>query len=145
MVFIFIPFLFACNSRTEQKIKVEKECNKANAQIEDLNIRAAKDSNFRKSAEFRTKMESAYIAKAKQQSALQTSEKTLLEYELSLKSLRKYSSKLKSTPELQKNKNFMVAVENEASKVRDCYRILQKSNLTSEEKEKFDQLTHQKL
>ena len=85
------------------------------------------------------------IAKAKQQSALQTTEKLLLEYELALKSLRKYSSKLKSTPELQKNKDFMVAVEAEASKVRDCYKTLQKSNLTSEEKEKFEQLTHQKL
>ena len=145
IVFILIPFLFACNSKKEEKIKVEKECKKANAQIEDLNIRAAKDSNFRKSEEFRTKMESAYIAKAKQQSALQTTEKLLLEYELALKSLRKYSSKLKSTPELQKNKDFMVAVEAEASKVRDCYKTLQKSNLTSEEKEKFEQLTHQKL
>ncbi|MFM2293403.1 MAG: hypothetical protein RIS29_3216 [Bacteroidota bacterium] len=145
IAFILIPFLLACHSKTEEKIKVEEKCNKASAQIEDLNIRAAKDTNFRKSDEFRRKMESAYITKAKQESALQTTEKCLLEYELAINSLRKYTVRLKKNPDYRQDKNFMAAVENEASKVRDCYGILQKSNLTSEEKEKFEQLTHQKL
>ena len=134
-----------CNKSSDEHKVQKRNYQSASSQIKELETRAARDSDFKKTDEFRRKMEHACIERAKQQSALQTSEKILVDYELAINSLRKYTVRLKKNSDLCQDKNFMAAVENEASKVRDCYRTLQNSSLTSVEKEKFDQLTHQKL
>lgn len=145
VLLLFLMLQVSCSKSSDEHKTQKTNYQSASEQIKNLETIAARDSNFKKSDEFRRKMEKACIARAKQQSELETSDKTLIEYELAINSLRKYTVRLKKNPDYRQDKNFMAAVENEASKVRDCYGILQKSNLTSEEKEKFEQLTHQKL
>lgn len=133
--------LYSCQNNKQETEKAKTDYREADQKIEDLNHRAASDTTFRKSEEYRNKMETACIEKAKMAHSLHSVDKVLLDYETSVHILKTYNDKLKANDKLYKNKQFMEMVEAQTSKVRDCYRILQKAELSTEQKAKFDALT----
>lgn len=142
---LIIVLLSNCTSPGKKREDKIVNTKKILGSIDSLEEKAIVDTSIMRSRAYASKMEHMHIEVAKMERGLSEKDRLLLRYELALNSLRKYTVRLKKNSDLRQDKNFMAAVENEASKVRDCYRTLQNSSLTSVEKEKFDQLTHQKL
>lgn len=137
--------MVGCTQNTS-KLNAEQIQNIDNAQeqINHLNEHAEQDSTFRETPEYALEMERKHIAIAKSMRGLTENEKLLQRYELALKDLNTYSIRLKSNAELSKNSFFMETFQNHGNTARELYQTLSKTQLTSEERDRFNELTSYK-
>ena len=80
------------------------------------------------------------IEQAQQMAKLNTPEHLLIAYENELKVLSSISNKLSKDASLSKNKTFMQSFEKQATIVRELYQKLNKMELSSSDKVRFDKL-----
>ena len=134
----------ACNNKKPSYKELENEqFEEAFNMVEELQEKASQDSNFIKSKEYSSQMEKAAIEMSKKTNNMPVNEKLLFEYEVSIKNLKLNTDKLKQNPDLSKDLSFAKETQTKADKVREYYQSLQKANLNSQEKVKFDKLNHQ--
>ena len=147
-IYIFIIFfgllMSACNNKKPSHEEQENEqFEEAINKVEELQEKAAQDSNFIKSKEYSSQMEKAAIEMSKKTSNMPVNERMLFEYEVALRNLKQYTNKLKQKPDLSRDISFMKETQTKADKVREYYKSLQKANLNPQEEEKFYKLNHQ--
>lgn len=132
-----------CSNKQTVEEQENEQIEEAFNMVEELQEKASKDSNFIKSKEYSSQMEKAAIEMSKKTFNMPVNEKLLFEYEVSLKNLKLNTDKLKQNPDLSKDLSFVKETQTKADKVREYYQSLQKTNLNSQEKKKFDKLNHQ--
>jgi len=147
--FIFIVFfcilVSSCSNKkqTQEEQKKEQFENAYNS-AEELQEKAAKDSNFAKSNEYSAKMEKACIEMSKKTFNMKDNEKLLLEFETALAALKEYADKIEKDPQLAKDKSFMEIAQIRGEKVLECQQNLKKAQLNPIEKKKFYELCYKK-
>lgn len=137
-----VLLLAACNksNKNEHSAQIEKSIQQANVEKEQLIQRAKSDSAFAKSEAFAMAIERINIEQAQQMAKLNTPEHLLIAYENELKALQSISTKLSNDASLSKNKTFMQSFENQATIVREMYQKINKIELLSSDKVRFDRL-----
>lgn len=145
LIVIFASLIFvACNSNTSKPNAEQQEIDNAYLQINELNQRAEKDSSFQNTPEYAAEMERKQIEIAKSMRGLSDNDKLLLKYELAIKDLELYHQRLKTKPDLSKNRFFMETFQKHGNTTRKIYQQLMKTTLNSEEKNRFNELTSNK-
>jgi hypothetical protein len=142
IIIAIVLLLVACNksNKNERSAQIEKSIQQANVEKEQLILRAKSDSAFAKSEAFAMAIERINIEQAQQMAKLNTPEHLLIAYENELKVLSSISNKLSKDASLSKNKTFMQSFEKQATIVRELYQKLNKMELSSSEKVRFDNL-----
>lgn len=137
--------MVGCTQNTS-KLNPEQSRNIDNAQeqINRLNEQVEQDPAFKKTPEYALEMERKQIEIAKNLRGLTDNEKLLMRYELALKDLNAYTDRLKANVELSKNSFFMETFQNHGNTVRELYQLLSKTQLSSTEKFRFNELTSNK-
>ncbi|MBP1676460.1 MAG: hypothetical protein H6Q20_1019 [Bacteroidetes bacterium] len=137
---IFCVFAFSQCGKNKTNASGIKEIEDVSEKAEELSTKAVSDTTYLNSDEYLTEMQQFDIALSKKTSGLENNERLLIFFESSLRMLKQYSIKVKENPSLINNKRYMQVTEQWGSKVRDYYQILQKTNLSLHQKEKFEYL-----
>jgi hypothetical protein len=145
VIFFSIFLITACNSNKKQPLEEQKkQINEAYNKIDELQEKAAQDSDYAKSKEYSQQMEKANIELAKKTSNISEIDKLLIEYETELKALEVYSKKLLKQPKLSEDKKFTDEMLMKGNKVRELYQKLSTSTLSAKQKKKFQELSYMK-
>lgn len=135
----------ACNNKKQTHEEQQKDkFEGAYYTTEELEKKAAQDSNFAKSKEYASKMGEAAIEMSKNTFNMKANEKLLLEFEVALKALKQNTDDIKRNPDLSKDAAFMKNTQAKAEKVLACQQSLKKAHLNASEESKFHDLCHQK-
>lgn len=145
LFFLFVMLLNGCNNYRENNQEEVKIIIAENAfkTIDSLNKKASNDTAFKNSEAYAMQMERVNIEMAKNNHDLNQSAMLLFEFEIAIKNLKQATTLLKQNKALSKNMSFMAQIRTKADKVREYQQMIKKSNLTTEEKKKYDELCRQ--
>lgn len=132
--------LISCNSKQTQEEQKKEQFEDAFNTTQELQEKAALDSNFANSKEYSSQMEKAAIEMSKKTYNMNSNEKMLLEFEVALKSLKQSMAESKRNPELSKNLTFAKNIQAKANKVLVYQQNIKKLDLNQTEKKKFQDL-----
>jgi hypothetical protein len=149
LVYVFIVFcclsITSCGNKKQNRIEQKREqYENAYNSAEELQEKAARDTNYAKSKEYSKQMEKICIEMSKKTFDMKESEKLLLEFEAALDALKECTDKIEKDPQLKKDKSFMEKAQDRAEKVLDYQQKLKKMQLNPEEKKKFHELCYRK-
>jgi len=134
----------ACNNKKQTHEEQQKDkFEGAYYTAEELEKKAAQDSNFAKSKEYASKMGEAAIEMSKNTFNMKANEKLLLEFEIALKALKQNTEDIRKNPTLSKDASFVKATQAKAEKVLTYYQSLKKAHLSPDEESKFNKLNRQ--
>lgn len=142
IVIFFCLIMGACNSKQTQEEQKKEQFEDAFNTSQELQEKAAQDSNFAKSKEYASQMEKAAIELSQKTFNMNTNEKMLLEFDVAIKSLKQSMDEIKKDPELSKDLAFIKGIRAKADKVLTYQQSLKKLNLNPTEKKKFEELCH---
>jgi hypothetical protein len=136
-------FIISCNKKKESVEEKKEKFEDAFNTVEELQDKAAQDTNFANSKEYKLNLERAMFEMSRKTAKMSENEKLLLGYRVSLKALKEYTDDLKQNPALARDASYMEKVQARAAKVREYYVSLEKVKMNPHELEEFNQLSHQ--
>lgn len=144
ILLLTITLLVSCNNKqatNDKKENVKSNIENTIDRCDSIKRSSSSTDSTISENEYGRLMEHAMCEKAKLLRNLSNEEKLLIEYELAKKTLLSISKKANDDHSLYQNAQFIEDANKKMNCVRDFYSKLQNSKLTSDQQERFRQIT----
>lgn len=137
--------MISCNNKKKtQEDQTKDDFQQTYNATEDIQEKAALDSNFAKSKEYALQMGKASIEMSKRTFNMKPTDKLFYEFEIALIALKQKTIEMKQNPELSENASYMKRIKVKIDKVLACRQSLKNARLNPVEEKKFQYLCHKK-